>query len=59
MIGTRSSGMSNNRKMSACVSFDTAITASAISIVVFSSQLEKSYPRPSCSRFQGRNGSRL
>ena len=40
------------------VSRETAMTASAISRAVFSTQQLKSYPPPSCSRFHGRSGSR-
>ncbi len=44
--------------MSARVPSLTAMTASAMASAVRSSHTETSYPPPSCSRFQGRSGSR-
>ena len=38
---------------------ETAMTAAAASYAVRSTQLDSAYPPPSCSAFQGRNGSRL
>lgn len=43
--------------MSARIAFDTATTPSALVNASRSIQLDRRYPPPSCSAFQGRSGS--
>jgi hypothetical protein len=57
MTWMRSCATSNRRSTSARVPRLTATTASAISSAVRSTQVETSYPPPSCSRFHGLSGS--